>query len=120
MVLLSSVAFAQADVSLVPVVAPAYTPELGFLVAAGGVMTWNGDRRHPELPRSTLTVTAGASTVGAFLLQSRLNAFVLEDSVRFTTLIDVRDQPDHYFGVGVKRGLGRTLGAETTALKRTW
>ncbi|MER2560520.1 MAG: BamA/TamA family outer membrane protein [Myxococcaceae bacterium] len=120
MVLFSSVAFAQADVSLVPVVAPAYTPELGFLVAAGGVMTWNGDRRHPELPRSTLTVTAGASTVGAFLLQSRLNAFVLEDSVRFTTLIDVRDQPDHYFGVGVKHGLGRTLGAETTALRRTW
>ncbi|MDP1917146.1 MAG: BamA/TamA family outer membrane protein [Myxococcales bacterium] len=120
LLLLARLAEAQADVSVVPVVAPAYTPELGFLIAAGGVMTWNGDVRTPTLPRSTLTLTAGASTVGAVLLQSRLNAFVLNDAVRFTTLVDVRDQPDHYFGVGLRNGLTRPLGAETTALRRTW
>lgn len=117
---LARLAIAQADVSVVPVVAPAYTPELGFLIAAGGVMTWNGDVRTPTLPRSTLTLTAGASTVGAVLLQSRLNAFVLNDAVRFTTLIDVRDQPDHYFGVGLRNGLTRPLGPDTTAMRRTW
>lgn len=120
LLLFTRLAAAQADVSVVPVVAPAYTPELGFLIAAGGVMTWNGDVRKATLPRSTLTLTAGASTVGAVLLQSRLNAFVLDDAVRFTTLIDVRDQPDHYFGVGLRNGLTRPLGAETTALRRTW
>lgn len=120
LLLVSRLALAQADVKLVPVVAPAYTPELGFLIAAGGVMSWNGDVQTPTLPRSTLTLTAGASTVGAVLVQSRLNAFVLNDAVRFTTLVDVRDQPDHFFGVGLRNGLTRQLGAETTAMRRTW
>ncbi|MBL8923191.1 MAG: BamA/TamA family outer membrane protein [Myxococcaceae bacterium] len=113
-------AAAQADVKLLPVAAPAYTPELGFILAAGGVMTWNGDVGNVSLPRSSLTVTAGAGTVGAFLLQTRLNAFVLSDSVRFLVPLDVRDQPDHYFGVGLSQSLTRALGADTTAMRRTW
>ncbi len=120
LLLIASPAAAQADVKLLPVVAPAYTPELGFLVAAGGVMTWNGDRTHPELPRSSLTLTAGGSTVGAFLFQARLTSFVMDDAVRFSATVDLRDQPDHYFGVGVQNGLHRPLGAETTSLRRTW
>lgn len=120
LLLSARVGLAQADVRVLPVAAPAYTPELGFILAAGGVMTWNGDVREPSLPRSTLAVTLGGGTVGAFLLQTRLNAFVLNDTVRFLAPVDVRDQPDHYFGVGLREGLTRPLGPETTALRRTW
>jgi hypothetical protein len=120
LVSLAPSASAQSDVKLLPVVAPAYTPELGFLLALGGVMTWNGDATQPALPRSSLTVTLGGSTVGAVLLVSRLNTFLLGDSVRVTTALDVRDQPDHYFGVGYVNGATRPQGAETTALRRTW
>jgi Omp85 superfamily domain len=118
--LLASVANAQADVKVLPVGAPAYTPEQGVLFAAGGVLSWNGDVHHPELPRSALTLIAGASTSGSLLLQARFNAFTNNDRVRFTAPIDVRDQPDHYFGVGFLNGFTRRLGPETTALKRTW
>ena len=107
---------AGVDLKVTPVVAPAYTPELGFLVAAGGVMGWNGSA---SAPRSSLALVAGASTVGAFLVQGRLTSFWLEDALRLSALIDVRDQPDHYFGVGFTNGLTRAQGAETTAYRRT-
>ncbi|MEW5739909.1 MAG: BamA/TamA family outer membrane protein [Myxococcota bacterium] len=118
--LLLSATLAQADVKLVPFVAPAYTPELGFLFNAGGAMTWNGDSAHLDIPRSSLTVTAGVGTVGAFLLQARLVSFFEGDRTRLTALVDVRDQPDHYFGVGFENGLTRPQGPNTTAFKRTW
>jgi outer membrane protein assembly factor BamA len=79
-------------------------------------MSWNGSR---EAPRSSLTVVAGASTVGAFLVQARLTSFWMEDRVRLSALVDARDQPDHYFGVGFQNGLTRPQGLDTTAYRRT-
>jgi outer membrane protein assembly factor BamA len=109
-----------ADVRVLPVGAPAYTPEQGFLLAAGGVMSWNGDPQHAELPRSSLTLIVGASTSGSLLLQSRLATFLLADTLRVSAEVDVRDQPDNYFGVGFSSGFTRPLGETTTALRRTW
>lgn len=111
---------AGADVKLLPVGAPAYTPELGFLLAGGGVITWNADPSAPTIPRSSATLIAGGSTVGAFLAQGRLTSFLQGDDTRLTTSLDVRDLPDHYFGVGLREGLTRRLGPDTTALRRTW
>ena len=113
-------ALAQSDVKLLPVGAPAYTPELGFLIAGGGAMSWNGDPEVPKLPRSSLTLIAGGSTLGAFILQGRLNTFLQNDDTRITTGIDVRDQPDNYFGVGFRNGFTHVLGKDTTYLRRTW
>lgn len=118
--LLAVPALAQSDVKLVPVAAPAYTPELGFMLALGGAMTWNGDRDHPELPRSQVNLTIAGSTVGAFLAQGRLTTFLENDATRINAGIDVRDQPDHYFGVGFHNGFTRPIGRDTTALRRTW
>jgi hypothetical protein len=118
--LVAPLMLAQADVKLIPVAAPAYTPELGFLVNAGGVMTWNGDASNPSLPRSSLNVVAGGGTVGAFLFQSRLVTFLQGDATRINATIDVRDQPDHFFGVGFANGFTRPIGRETTYFRRTW
>lgn len=107
-------------VDLTPVAAPAYTPELGFLFAAGGVLSWNGDPARPSIPRSSATLVAGVGTVGAFLAQLRLNSFWRGDAVRVTANVDVRDMPDHYFGVGFGAALGRAPGDDTTLYRRTW
>ncbi len=121
LVLLACTASAKtADLEAIPVAAPAYTPEQGLLFAAGGVLSWNGDVTHPELPRSTITLVGGASTSGSLMLQERLVAFTDADRVRFLVPIDVRDQPDQYFGVGFLAGFTRRQGAETTFLRRTW
>lgn len=107
---------AGVDLMLVPVVAPAYSPELSFFIVAGGVATWNGG---PNVPRSSVAVVAGVSTTGGFLTQTRLTSFWMEDRVRLAAFVDVRDQPDHYFGKGFENGLHRPQGADTTAYRRT-
>ena len=114
-------ALAQTDggierLALTPVVAPAYTPELGFLLAAGGVLGWSADA---QTPRSSFALVGGASTVGAFLVQGRLTSYWMEDKVRLAAVLDVRDQPDHFFGVGFTQATTRVQGAETTAYRRT-
>jgi outer membrane protein assembly factor BamA len=106
---------AGTDLKLIPVIAPAYTPELSFLINAGGVLGWN----TPSAPRSSFNVIVGVSTIGAFLSQARLTSYWLEDRVRLSAFVDVRDQPDHYFGVGFVNGLTRPQGADTTAYRRT-
>lgn len=103
-----------ADLKIIPVIAPAYTPELGFLITAGGVAGW----QSPSAPRSSLALVAGVSSVGAFLSQGRLTSYWMEDRVRLSAFVDVRDQPDHYFGVGFENGLNRVQGAQTTAYRR--
>ncbi len=115
-----SPADAGASVELTPVAAPAYTPELGFLIAGGAVVSWNGDPSRRDLPRSSLNAVAGASTIGAFLVQGRLNAFTNADTLRVVANLDVRDQPDHYFGVGYLDAKTRPLGPDTTAYRRSW
>jgi outer membrane protein assembly factor BamA len=121
LVLVACTASAQtADLKAIPVAAPAYTPEQGLLFAGGGVLSWNGDPAHPELPRSSLTLIGGASTSGSVLVQSRLTAFTNADRVRFVMPIDVRDQPDQYFGVGFTAGFTRPQSAQRTFLRRTW
>ncbi|MEW6429980.1 MAG: hypothetical protein AB1730_00620 [Myxococcota bacterium] len=107
-------------VALTPVAAPAYTPELGFLFAAGGVLSWNGDPARPDIPRSSATLIAGAGTVGAFLGQVRVASFWRADTVRAALTLDVRDMPDHSFGVGFENGLTRPQGDATTLYRRTW
>ena len=106
---------AGADIKVIPVLAPAYTPELSFLINAGGVLGWN----TPSSPRSSFTLIAGVSTIGAFIVQARLNSYWLEDRVRLSAFVDVRDLPDHYFGVGFVNGLTRPQGPQTTAYRRT-
>jgi len=118
--LAAQLTLAQHDVKLVPVAAPAYTPELGFLLAVGGAMTWNGDAEHPTLARSSLNAIIGGSTVGAVLFQARLVTFLQDDATRINALVDVRDQPDHYFGVGIANGSSRRIGRDTTYYRRTW
>ncbi len=106
---------AGADVKIIPVLAPAYTPELSFLINAGGVLGWN----TPGSPRSSFTLIAGGSTIGAFIAQARLTSYLLEDRLRLSAFVDVRDQPDHYFGVGFVNGFTRPQGPDTTAYRRT-
>ena len=105
---------AGADFQLTPVVAPAYSPELSFFIVAGGVASWSGSRQ----PGSSLAVVAGLSTTGGFLSQARLTSYWMEDRVRLSAFVDVRDQPDHYFGKGFENGLHRPQGDATTSYRR--
>lgn len=101
-----------------PIIAPAYTPELGFIGSVGAALTWDGSPGSAQTPRSSLTAVASYTTLGAFLSQVRLNTFWLDDRVRFSMLVDVRDQPDQYFGVGLLKALRTVPSAEGTSYRK--
>jgi hypothetical protein len=111
------IALVLGPVWLTPVIAPAYTPELGALLFGGLVASWKADA---ESPRSSLAATSGVATTGAFLVNARAATYWWSDRLRLDLDVWVKDMPDHYFGVGYAAGRDTPLGPTTTAYHRLW
>jgi len=54
------------------IIVPAYTPELGGLIAAGGLISFKNNPDDKITQRSTLPVTFALSTTGAVVFQGHL------------------------------------------------
>src|SRR4051812_34007658 len=102
---------------LTPIAAPAYTPELGVLLMAGGMLSWRADA---DSPRSAVPFSIGYGTVGAVVYSSLLKAYFDHDRYRFDFDLWVKDMADHYFGVGYDAGRNTPLGETTTQYHRLW
>jgi len=102
---------------LTPVAAPAYTPELGIVLTAGGMLSWRADA---DSPRSSLPFSAGYGTVGAIVYTSLLRMYFGRDQYRLDLDIWLKDTKDHYFGVGYDAGKNTQLGETTTQYHRLW
>jgi hypothetical protein len=105
---------------ITPVGAPAYTPELGLLVAGGVLASFRFSKTDTNLPRSTLPATIGVSTTGAIVIQARLNAFFWHDKIRLNAELWHKNMPDHYWGVGYNSAQAIEKGANTTRYHRSW
>jgi hypothetical protein len=101
---------------LTPLVAPAYTPELGVLLMGGGMLSWRAD---PDSPRSSLPFSVGYGTVGAVVYSGLLRAYFARDRYRLDLDTWVKDMTDHYFGVGYDAGRNTELG-DITQYHRFW
>lgn len=102
---------------LTPIVAPTYTPELGVLLTAGGMLSWRADA---DSPRSSLPFSIGYGTVGAVVYSNLLKAYFARDQYRFDLDTWVKDMTDHYYGVGYDAGRNTPLGETTTQYHRFW
>jgi hypothetical protein len=102
---------------LTPIAAPAYTPELGVLLTAGGMLSWRADA---DSPRSSLPFNIGYGTVGAFVYSGLLKAYFARDRYRLDLDTWVKDMTDHYFGVGYDAGRNTHQGDTTTQYHRFW
>lgn len=100
-----------------PIAAPAYTPELGVLLMAGGMLSWRADA---DSPRSSVPFNVGWGTVGAVVYSSQLKAYFDRDRYRLDLDIWVKDMADHYFGVGYTAGRNTPLGESTSEYHRLW
>jgi hypothetical protein len=102
---------------LTPIAAPAYTPELGVLLTAGGMLSWRADAGSP---RSSIPFSIGYGTIGAIVYSSLLRAHFAHDRYRLDLDTWVKDMTDHYFGVGYDAGRNTELGESTTQYRRLW
>ena len=107
---------------LTPILAPAYNPEMQFLVAGGFLVSWKvGDQKQRLLmQRSTLSATVSFSTTGAINVSTTLTSFWAADRLRIMADIALKDMPDNYWGVGYDAGLEPGTGDETTEYHREW
>src|SRR5262249_26185565 len=82
---------------LTPILAPAYNPEMQFLIAGGFLVSWKvGDQRQKLLmQRSTLSATVSFSTTGAINVSTTLTSFWAEDRLRIMADIALKDMPDN-------------------------
>jgi len=103
-----------------PYVAPGYTPEMGALLAAGGLFSFSADPGDTTVPRSSFPFAVAYSTTGALTVSAVVTSFWTGDRLRVPADIWFKSMPDHYYGVGYDAGRNTTQSDTTTAYDRTW
>ncbi len=103
-----------------PLLAPAYNPEMQFLIAGGALMSWKAGPNPLRVQRSTLSATTSLSTTGAINISVSLASFWNEDRLRVNADLSYKDMPDNYWGVGFEAGLEPSSGDATTEYHRQW
>lgn len=103
-----------------PFITPGYTPELGFVITAGGLFTFSTDPSDEDLKRSNFSANIGYGTTGAIFGSSLWNTYWLDDKMRINLALWFKNMADHYWGVGYDNGRNTQRGDVTTSYKRLW
>ncbi len=103
-----------------PYIAPGYTPEMGGLLAAGGLFSFSTSMDDTVSQRSSVPLAVAYSTTGALTVSSVLTSFWREDHLRIPVDLWFKSMPDHYYGVGYDDGRNTPQSDSTTAYNRTW
>ncbi len=99
---------------------PGYTPELQLLIAVGGLYSFKTNREDSLIQRSTINGSFGVTSTGGIVTKLILTSFWKEDKIRIYANLNLKDIPDHYWGMGYDKGLNTPKGDSTTAYHRLW
>ena len=100
---------------ITPLLGPAYTPELGFVIAGGTLLSYRFD---DESPRSSAPIALSYSTTGALSFTIKPAMYLLEDELRVDAYFGAKSMTDNYFGVGYQAGNSTPIGGTTTQYLR--
>ena len=100
---------------ITPIIGPGYTPELGFLIAGGALVSYRFD---DDSPRSSATMALSYSTTGAQVFTIKPSLYLLQDQLRIDAYLGLKNMTDNYFGVGYDLGNTTPLGPNTTQYHR--
>src|SRR5207237_1416137 len=100
---------------ITPLLGPAYTPELGFVIAGGTLLSYRFD---DESPRSSAPIALSYSTTGALSFTIKPAMYLLEDQLRVDAYFGAKSMTDNYFGVGYQAGNSTPIGETTTQYHR--
>ncbi|MDN3641154.1 BamA/TamA family outer membrane protein [Lutimonas halocynthiae] len=103
-----------------PLLVPGYTPELGALLAVGGLWSFKTDRDDDEIQRSSMPFTLSYTSTGAVVFNAKPTTFWLKDKLRITADLWYKNMPDNYWGVGAENAINTQQSDSTTAYQREW
>jgi hypothetical protein len=106
--------------TLMPFIAPSYTPETSVMLTVGGLCTFKLSPDNKLLSRSSVPFSIGYSTNGSLLISIKANIYGLSDKLRFTGEYWNKNMPDNYWGVGYEKGRNTPESDSTTAYHRNW
>jgi hypothetical protein len=110
----------QGKLLITPLAGPAYTPEMGFTLAASIMLSYKTNPRDSLIQRSSSPVSFGASSTGAIFFSSIISTFWFQDKLRIYGDIWYKDMPDHYWGAGYENAVSIPKSDTTTAYNRRW
>ncbi len=110
----------QGKFMVTPLAGPAYTPELGFTIAAGIMTSFKTNKKDSLIQRSSAPIMLGITSTGAYFLGTKLTTFWHKDKIRSYADINFKNMPDNYWGVGFDEGRNTLKGDSTTKYNRTW
>lgn len=67
---------------ITPLLVPGYTPELGVLLAVGGLWSFKTNPSDTEIQRSSMPFTFSYTTTGAVVFNARPTTFWFQDKLR--------------------------------------
>ena len=87
-----------------PYVAPAYNPELKFIVNVGALISFKipPDTLHKA---SSIQITGTIGSTGSLAFVVPATVYFLDDRLRIENTFNFRDMPDNYWGVGYELSL---------------
>ena len=103
-----------------PLAGPAYTPELGFTLAGGFMLSYKTNPKDSLIQRSSSPIMFGVSSTGGIFFSTIVSSYWFEDNLRVYADIWYKDMPDHYWGVGYDNALFMPKSDTTTAYNRKW
>lgn len=103
-----------------PLAGPAYTPEMGFTIAGGVMISFKTNPMDSLIQRSSSPVMFGLTSTGGIFANSLISTYWLEDKLRIYGDFVYKDMPDHYFGVGYEDASTTPESDSTTAYQRQW
>jgi len=110
-------ALSLGDLWITPFVAPAYTPELGLVLAGGAMLSLRTDDKSP---RSSLPVSVSYGMSRAVVIDARMRAYLFADRLRFDVDAWGKDMTDHYFGATYEEARETSLGDDTRYHRRAY
>lgn len=102
-----------------PLAGPGYTPEMGFVLGGGFLMSWYPGDDPSSITRSSMPVMFTVATVGGYTFSAKPQTFWLEDKLRADLEFRLRDINDNYWGIGYENGINIEKGSDTTEYKQT-
>ncbi len=108
------------ELMITPLLGPAYTPEMGFVIAGGVLLSMRTDKSDTALQRTSIPINIGYGTNNVFFLNSKITSFWLHDALRVNVDLNLKRMDDNYFGVGYESARYTPKSDTTTKYRRMW
>ena len=107
-------------IMITPFISPGYTPELGGMLAMGGLISFKINKKDTISQRSSLPINLSYTTTGAIVFNAFLTTYLFKDRLRVNGKFYYKNMSDHYWGIGYENGFFTPKSDSTTLYTKKW